>query len=118
MPAYANWIDSVLALPSPGDVNGDGWVGGADLTAIITNWGMNGATRDHGDLSGNGTVDGPDYTEVITYWGTGTPPPEPNAIPEPATLGLMILGALAILRRPLVRRSPTCAPKPIGEDAY
>jgi len=33
-----------------------------------------------------------------------------TVIPEPATLGLLIIGALAILRRRLVRRSPK------GED--
>ena len=83
----------------PGDVNGDGYVGGLDLTAVITNWGVNPATRSQGDLSGDGTVSGPDYTEVITYWGTGTPPEPPSSIPEPATLGLLLLGGLVMLRR-------------------
>ena len=81
----------------PGDVNGDGWVGGADLTMVITNWGKGSATREEGDLSGDATVAGADYTEVITNWGTGTPlpPPEQGTIPEPATLGLLLVGALA-----------------------
>ena len=84
----------------PGDVNGDGWVGGADLTAIITNWGQTGADRQDGDLSGDGTVAGADYTEVITYWGTGEPL-EPADVPEPATLALLLAGPMtAILRRP------------------
>ena len=39
---------------------------------------------------------GDDYVEVLTYWGSGTPP-EP--IPEPATVGLLALGGLALLRR-------------------
>ena len=73
----------------PGDVTSDGWVGGADLTAVITNWGMTGASREQGDLSGDGTVSGPDYTEVITYWGTGTAPAE--VIPEPGTLWLLLV---------------------------
>ena len=77
----------------PGDVNADGYVGGLDLTTIITNWGINPATRLQGDLSGDGTVSGPDYTEVITYWGTGTPPP-PEGIPEPAALALLLIGGL------------------------
>ena len=83
----------------PGDVDASGYVGGADLTTIITNWGMSGASREQGDLSGDGTVGGTDYTEVITYWGTGTAPPEPGAIPEPATLGLLLGGGLALLMR-------------------
>ena len=83
----------------PGDVDGDGYVGGSDLTALITNWGMTEATREQGDLDGDGTVSGPDYTEVITYWGSGTFPGEPGAIPEPATIGLLLLGALSLLSR-------------------
>ena len=82
-----------------GDVDGNGYVSGPDLTSVITNWGMTGASREQGDLDGDGTVAGADYTKVITYWGAGTPPPEPGAIPEPATLGLLIMGGLAILRR-------------------
>ena len=95
------WIDQVEVsgvLPVPGDVDGDGYVSAPDLTTIITNWGMSGATRQQGDLSGDGTVSAPDYTEVITYWGTGPAPPlEP--IPEPATLGLLLIGGLALLMR-------------------
>ncbi len=83
-----------------GDANGDGFVGELDLTTIITSWGMSGATREDGDLNGDGTVTGADYTEVITYWGTGTPPAEPRTIPEPATLALLLVGALmGIVRR-------------------
>ena len=95
-------FEGFLSAPKlPGDVNDDGYVGGTDLTYIISNWGNTGATREQGDLSGDGTVSGSDYTEVITYWGTGTPPPPepPSDIPEPATLGLLLIGGLALLRR-------------------
>ena len=88
---------SVLKL---GDVNGDGWVGGDDLTIILTNWGLDGQTREQGDLTGDLFVGGDDYTEVLTYWGTGTPPVSVvTAVPEPATLGLMLLGGLVLLWR-------------------
>ena len=97
---YPNGYEQVKIIPAPGDVNADGYVGGLDLTTIITNWGMTGATRQQGDLDGDGTVSGPDYTGVITYWGTGTPPPElPSGVPEPAALGLMVISGLAILKR-------------------
>ena len=92
-----------FAIELAGDVNGDGWVAGGDLSVIISNWGMTGATREQGDLNGNGTVDGPDYTEVLTYWGAGIPPLEPpSGIPEPATLGLLLIGGLALLGRRFV----------------
>ena len=90
--------DSVRIVP-PGDVNGDGSVGGADLTTILTNWGTSGATYEQGDLNGDGTVSGLDYSEVITNWGSASLSPEPAAIPEPATLAVLLLGGLALLRR-------------------
>ena len=85
----------------PGDVDGDNWIGGADLTAIITNWGLTGATRQQGDLTGDGTVSGPDYTEVITYWGTGVFPGEPATIPEPATFALLLISSITLFHRRL-----------------
>ena len=81
----------------PGDVNGDGFVGESDLSTIITYWGQSGLVREFGDLNGNGVVDGPDYSEVISYWNPS--PPEPTGTPEPAALGLLLLGGLALLRR-------------------
>ena len=97
MAGYASF--SIVPEPVPGDVDGDGWVAGSDLSIIITYWGQTGLGREFGDLNGNGTVDGPDYSEVITYWGTGSPPEPPSGIPEPATLGLLLIGGLALSTR-------------------
>ncbi len=83
----------------PGDVDGNGSADNSDLNSIITNWGQSGLGRTAGDLNGNGVVDGLDYTEVISYWTAGTFPPEPGALPEPATLALLLIGSLALLRR-------------------
>ena len=102
---YLGAFEPLVMPPAPlaGDVDGDGWVAGNDLSITISNWGMTGATREDGDLNGNGTVDGPDYSEVLTYWGMGIPPLEPpSGIPEAATLGLLLTGGLALLRRRLV----------------
>ena len=89
-----------LDVHLPGDVTGDGWVGGDDLTVILTNWGLSGRTREQGDLTGEGFVGGDDYSQVLTYWGTGIPPESViTAVPEPATLGLLLVGGLALLRR-------------------
>ena len=104
---YLSWIKTVLAAPIllPGDVNGNLFVSQEDLTIIINNWGLSGASREQGDLNGNGIVDGPDYSEVISYWGNGIPtePSEPPAaiaaMPEPATVWLMILAGAILARR-------------------
>ena len=82
-----------------GDVNNDGFVGGYDLTQIIQNWGKTGAVRTDGDLDGSTVVGGGDYTEVVSNWGNGTLPTEPGAVPEPAALSLLLLGALSLLKR-------------------
>ena len=84
----------------PGDVNGDAWVGGDDLTIILTNWGQSVTGREQGDLNGDFFVGGDDYSEVLTYWGTGTPPESVITItPEPATIALLLLGGLVMMRR-------------------
>ena len=83
----------------PGDVNNDGFVGGYDLTQIIQNWGKTGAIRTDGDLDGSTVVGGADYSEVVSNWGNGTLPTEPGAVPEPAALSLLLLGAVGLLKR-------------------
>ena len=85
-----------------GDVDGNGFVGGADMTQIIGNWGKTGATWADGDISGptgvpDGFVGADDWTAVLTHWGTDYTIPEP--VPEPATLGLLVLSGLALLTR-------------------
>ncbi len=47
----------------------------------------------------NGIVDGSDYSEVISYWGQSSPTGPPAAIPEPATVLLLGIGSLALMRR-------------------
>ena len=83
----------------PGDVNANGSIDNDDLNTIITNWGQSGLGRTGGDLDGNGIVDGLDYTQVITYWTPASPTEPPSSVPEPATLAMMLMGALATLIR-------------------
>ena len=96
------YLDGIMISQSviAGDVDIDGFVGGSDLSTIITNWGMTGASREHGDVTGDNLVSGPDYQQVIDNWGSGVLPTEPGAIPEPITLALLGLGgALVLMRR-------------------
>ncbi|MGA1392912.1 MAG: hypothetical protein ACO38W_07130, partial [Phycisphaerales bacterium] len=46
------------------DLNGDGWVDGADLGLLLLQWGGAGS----GDLDGNGIVDGGDLGLLLLAW--------------------------------------------------
>lgn len=92
------WDIDIPPALLPGDVNGDGFVGGDDLSAIMTNWGSTTATRPQGDLNADNYVSGYDYNEVLSYWGTGTPPEPMEAVPEPASLALLLLAACIVPR--------------------
>ena len=64
-----NTIDarSMLALEAftPGDVNGDGTVNGADLGMLLSAWGTSNPAA---DLNGDGVVDGADLGLVLASW--------------------------------------------------
>lgn len=47
------------------DLNGDGSVGGADLTIVLGGWGQDGPS----DLNGDGTTNGADLAELLGNWG-------------------------------------------------
>ena len=63
----------VLRLPPAAscdaDIDGDGSVGGLDLTALLAAWGPCGAGACGGDLNGDSAVDGLDLTVVLSGWG-------------------------------------------------
>jgi autotransporter-associated beta strand protein len=98
--AYTTGVLSVVSGLFPGDTNGDFVVDAADYIAIKTNFGLSGLgiTRLQGDLIDNDVVDWADLQELMNAMATRTVPGAPAA-PEPATLGLLAIGALAVLRR-------------------
>lgn len=57
------WI--LEPAPVAGDLNGDFRVDGADLGALLGNWGFPGAS----DLTGDGTTDGADLGALLGNWG-------------------------------------------------
>jgi hypothetical protein len=82
-----------------GDLDGDGFVGSADLDIVRGNWGMAVTGAAQGDPSGDGMVGSADLDIVRANWGAGTPPAA--AVPEPGLLGLFLLGGMILgtLRR-------------------
>lgn len=51
--------------PTPGDLNGDTSVNGADLALLLGMWGT---AAQAGDLNGDGVVDGPDLGLLLSNW--------------------------------------------------
>jgi autotransporter-associated beta strand protein len=96
---YATGVLSVVSSNLPGDTNGDRVVDAADYLAVKQNLGRTGgASLGQGNLDGDGDVDWDDLQLVMTNFGTGSGT-APTTTPEPATLGLLAIGALAVLRR-------------------
>lgn len=59
-------IDGPQGNSCPADLDGDGIVGGLDLSALLAAWGQ-GA---NGDVDGDGDTDGGDLTALLAAWGT------------------------------------------------
>jgi len=52
------------ANTTPGDLDGNGSVNGADLAILLNNWGASGAA----DIDGNGSTDGADLAILLNNW--------------------------------------------------
>ncbi len=82
-----------------GDLNGDGFVGIDDLNIVLGNWNQSVTSANSlaGDLSGDGFVGIDDLNAVLGNWNTGSPPPSGNqaSIPEPGTLAVLLIVAMA-----------------------
>ncbi len=80
-----------------GDVDLSGLVDDNDLSLLLANWSI-GDEWGEGDLNDDGTVDDDDLSLLLANWGAGSSP-APEAVPEPATLSLLILGGYGLILR-------------------
>ena len=87
-----------FSTPYPADINGDGFVDGADAGILISNWGMEGLGFAQGNLNGDNFIDGADAGILIANWPVSS---SATVIPEPSTLllSLLTLSTLCITRR-------------------
>ena len=78
----------------------DGYVDDADLSVVLANWHTSGPEGDIAPIDApNGFVDDADLSVVLANWHAGLPPPPGPITPEPATLSLLVIGALALACR-------------------
>jgi len=86
-----------LQLISLGDADTDGDVDAADYIAVKTHMGMtSGAQLSDGDFDSDNDVDWYDLQILLDNYGS---PGASSPAPEPTTLGLLTIGALAVIRR-------------------
>jgi hypothetical protein len=115
------WIDTVAHNPFgslslirdwvPGDANLDGQVNIADLGILASNWQQTGRQVIHGDFNGDGTVDIADLGMLAASWQAGASSIsfeealamfdtfDGVVVPEPATIGLLCLAGMLLVRR-------------------
>jgi|GEM_PF-2592915 len=101
-----NSVSQLVLLP--GDFDRNGAVDGDDLAIFSAGFGISeGAFLDDGDADMDGDVDGKDFLIWQQNYGATSSLSSVNSVPEPATLLLLCLGALAKPRavRLVTRRS-------------
>ena len=55
----------VIQEASSPDLNGDGVIGGEDLSILLSQWGSDGTA----DFDGDGLVGGADLSFLLSFWG-------------------------------------------------
>ena len=93
------YITGLSALV-PGDTNSDGVVDAADYITLTRNFGQSANSGpSYGDFNDSGATDWNDLQILMNAMNGGGTGGASATTPEPATLGLLAIGALAVLRR-------------------
>ena len=66
----ANGRPVLESCPCTGDFDGDGLVGGSDLSQLLAVWDLSGNEAREWDLTGDELIDGSDLTVLLSSWGT------------------------------------------------
>ena len=84
-----------------GDANLDTKTDFLDFQVLLDHWQATGPNIgwQQGDFNGDYTVDFLDFQKLLDYWNPGGWNFAPAQTPEPASLSLILLGGLALLRR-------------------
>jgi autotransporter-associated beta strand protein len=110
---------TLLILPTAvGDLDMNGTVNGQDLLTLLSHYGRTSASWAQGDVDFNGTVNGQDLLALLSHYGVTVATLSPNSLltggsssglssgttgltaaPEPASLVLLGLGGLCLIRR-------------------
>ena len=83
-----------------GDLNGDLVVDELDLAIVLTGYGqsVDPGTLLAGDPTGDGRVDAQDFNYILRHFSDPAAAAQ-YAVPEPATLGLLVIGLSFVARR-------------------
>jgi hypothetical protein len=88
-------------LTSYGDADMNKATDFQDFQILLNHWQATGAGVGWAtaDFNGDGVVDFLDFQILLNYWNPGGWNIAPSQVPEPASLTLILLGGLALLRR-------------------
>ena len=82
-----------LGFGLTGDANDSGQVNDDDLSLLLSNWRGGDGGFGKGDMNSSGDVDDDDLSLLLANWNGG------GTVPEPATIGLLVLGGIGLIRR-------------------